>query len=185
MALGSPLTPTHTGPALSAHNTHATQLAFLAECKKRAAAHKRDAALSERERQARVASVKLAVLGAAPFDGARYFLWAWSRHPNYCFEWCGWACFSLAAAPSAARRVVGGGPLAALAAAALLLSPLRLFYDCLVHWTGAAPAEAASVKKRPGYAAYQKRVNVLFPITLPLVDHCRLAGWPLAAAALE
>ena len=34
---------------------------------------------------------------------------------------------------------------------------------CLVHYTGAFPAEFYSVKSRPGYKSYQSRVNMFMP----------------------
>lgn len=54
----------------------------------------------------------------------------------------------------------------------------RLLYDCLVHWTGAGPAEHFSVKKRPSYSEYQSHVRCFFPFPLPFIDHHCLPGWP-------
>ena len=36
-------------------------------------------------------------------------------------------------------------------------------YQCLVNYTGAAPAEFYSAQKRPDYARYQKMVNMFVP----------------------
>ena len=36
-------------------------------------------------------------------------------------------------------------------------------YLCLVHYTGAVPAEFYSIKSRPGYKSYQQRVNMFIP----------------------
>merc|ERR1711971_986348 len=65
-------------------------------------------------------------------------LWRYSRHPNYFCEW-----------------MVGlsGG----------LLFVIHAMYQCLVNYTGAVPAEFYSIKKRPAYADYQRRVNMFFP----------------------
>ena len=38
-----------------------------------------------------------------------------------------------------------------------------VMYQCLVHYTGAAPAEYYSLKSRPGYRSYQQRVNMFIP----------------------
>ena len=38
-----------------------------------------------------------------------------------------------------------------------------VMYQCLVHYTGATPAEYFSSKSRPGYAQYQARVNMFIP----------------------
>ena len=44
-----------------------------------------------------------------------------------------------------------------------LFSISWMMYTCLVHYTGAAPAEYYSVKKRPDYVKYQKTVNMFIP----------------------
>ena len=44
-----------------------------------------------------------------------------------------------------------------------LVNVSRMMYHCLVHYTGAAPAEYYSVQKRPDYLTYQKTVNMFFP----------------------
>ena len=36
-------------------------------------------------------------------------------------------------------------------------------YLCLTWWTGAIPAEFYSLRKRPAYAEYVKRVPMLIP----------------------
>jgi steroid 5-alpha reductase family enzyme len=38
-----------------------------------------------------------------------------------------------------------------------------MLYITLVYLTGAIPAEYYSVKKRPGYKAYQEQTNRFFP----------------------
>merc|ERR1712176_250338 len=54
----------------------------------------------------------------------------------------------------------------------------RIFYDCLMYWTGAEPAEHFSLQRRPLYRSYQKRTRVFFPVNLPWFNHQREAGWP-------
>jgi hypothetical protein len=55
----------------------------------------------------------------------------------------------------------------------------RIFYDCLVYWTGAAPAESRSIKRRKDFREFQQTTNVLIPINLPWINHHRTPGWPL------
>ena len=57
---------------------------------------------------------------------------------------------------------------------------LRFFYDCLLHWTGAEPAEHFSVLRRERYRDYQRSTRVLWPFEAPLVDHGRRENWPRA-----
>ena len=66
----------------------------------------------------------------------------------------------------------------------LLYFTSRTFYDCLIWWTGSAPAEARSVLRRPAYRQYQATTNVFFPISVPGVDHHRTPGWPDAGLDL-
>ena len=118
------------------------------------------------------------VLGHPPYDGKEYWLWARSRHPNYFFEWCCWVSLTIAALPSFGRL---DAPIAAKLgyALALYLTP-RTFYYCLVHWTGAEPAEHFSVLRRERYREYQRSTRVLWPFEAPLVDHGRRENWPRA-----
>lgn len=81
-------------------------------------------------------------------------LWAYSRHPNYFFEWLGWFAYALIAFN------IGGGywwwPLA-------LLAPLMMYW-LLVYASGIPPLEAHMLRSRGAkFRAYQKRVNALFP----------------------
>lgn len=79
-------------------------------------------------------------------------LWAYSRHPNYFFEWLGWVAFPVIA-------VSTGHPwgLAALAAPALM-------YVLLVHVSGIPPLEAHMRRSRgAAFDAYCARVNAFFP----------------------
>ncbi|MBW8734751.1 MAG: DUF1295 domain-containing protein [Asticcacaulis sp.] len=81
-------------------------------------------------------------------------LWAWSRHPNYFFEWLGWCAWAIVAID-----LSGGYPWgwAALGAPALM-------YGLLVHVSGVPPLEAHMLKSRGDrFRAYQARVNTFFP----------------------
>jgi len=125
--------------------------------------------------------LKSSVLGHAPFDGKEYSLWTRCRHPNYFGEWMCWNGFILSAIPSLVR--LDEPLLTKFGLAVALFFVSRTFYDCLNYWTGAEPAEFFSSQKRPAYRDYQKRVRVFFPFEMPLVDHCRMAGWPQAGQA--
>eukprot|EP00933_Yihiella_yeosuensis_P059570 TRINITY_DN609_c4_g1_i1.p1 TRINITY_DN609_c4_g1~~TRINITY_DN609_c4_g1_i1.p1 ORF type:complete len:366 (+),score=48.64 TRINITY_DN609_c4_g1_i1:156-1100(+) len=148
--------------------------------------------------------VDMTALNLGKLDGKKYFLWRWCRHPNYFGEWCCWLSLSFATLPSLLRlllattvsegrknsssvpQLVAQESVVTVAFTALLLllsSAVvymipRVFYDCLVHWTGAGPAEHFSAPKRPEYKEYQKQVRCFFPFELPSVDHHRERGWP-------
>lgn len=117
-----------------------------------------------------------AVLGYGAY--AKYSLWRRSRHPNYFCEWMSWNALLLATTPSV-LDLLRAQPVPAGAGGLLaVVGTSRLLYDCLVHWTGAAAAEARSVARRPDYRAYQERTRAFFPFEVPFVDHHREAGWP-------
>jgi steroid 5-alpha reductase family enzyme len=79
-------------------------------------------------------------------------LWAWSRHPNYFFEWFGWLAYPLIAFDPARPWT-----LAALAAPAAM-------YLVLTRGSGVPPLEAAMLASRgEAYRAYQARTNAFFP----------------------
>jgi steroid 5-alpha reductase family enzyme len=78
-------------------------------------------------------------------------LWRYSRHPNYFFQWMGWNALALVAAPGSGALVL-----------ALLGAPIFMLWT-LVHWTGIKPSEHYSVRKRPGYAEYQRTTNSFVP----------------------
>jgi steroid 5-alpha reductase family enzyme len=78
-------------------------------------------------------------------------LWAWSRHPNYFFEWCVWlgyAVYGLAFAPWG---------LVALGGQALILGSI-------FGVTGIPPAEDQAIRsKGEAYREYQRRVSKFIP----------------------
>ncbi|MDW3194534.1 MAG: DUF1295 domain-containing protein [Cytophagales bacterium] len=90
-------------------------------------------------------------------------LWKYSRHPNYFGEWMVWNGLIIASIPSAIyfygqeSSWIWGFLIAGLVFIA------RLMYLTLVYYTGAVPSEYYSLKKRPGYADYQKQTNRFFP----------------------
>ena len=78
--------------------------------------------------------------------------WAWSRHPNYFFEWLGWLGFPLLAIDAG----YGWGWLA-LAAPAWM-------YVLLVHISGVPPLEESMRRSRgAAFDAYASRVNAFWP----------------------
>lgn len=83
-------------------------------------------------------------------------LWAWSRHPNYVFEWLHWWTYPLLAL---------GAPWAALA----LIGPAFMYW-LLVHVSGIPPLEAQMLRSRgEAYRAYQQRVSAFLPLPKGLV----------------
>lgn len=77
-------------------------------------------------------------------------LWAWSRHPNYFFEWLHWFAYPLLAI---------GAEHAWLA----LIGPL-LMWLFLYRLTGIPYTEAQALRSRgEDYRAYQREVNALIP----------------------
>jgi steroid 5-alpha reductase family enzyme len=150
------------------------KLVFLSDCKKMAKT------LSSVEKD----QLKLSVLGyTKPFNSEKYWLWTKCRHPNYFFEWVAWIGFAVIGLGSIATKedwLKGGeGALMSVLLSATLLLMLRFFYDCLVYWTGAAPAEQQSVRKRPDYQFYQGSTRVFFPfhVSSVLVDHHMTQNW--------
>ncbi len=79
-------------------------------------------------------------------------LWAWSRHPNYFFEWVSWLAYPLMA--------IGlDYPMGWFS----LSGPL-IMYWLLVHVSGAPPLEEHLKRSRPeAFAVYAKRVSVFWP----------------------
>lgn len=82
-------------------------------------------------------------------------LWAWSRHPNYFFEWLGWLAY-----PVIAISLTGGWWPGWLA----LIGPL-LMYWLLVHVSGIPPLEAHMLKSRgEAFRTYMARTSAFFPL---------------------
>ncbi len=81
-------------------------------------------------------------------------LWAWSRHPNYFFEWLGWVAY-----PVIAISFMGGWWQGWLA----LIGPV-LMYWLLVHVSGIPPLEKHMLKSRgDAFKAYMARTSAFFP----------------------
>jgi steroid 5-alpha reductase family enzyme len=77
-------------------------------------------------------------------------LWAWSRHPNYFFEWLHWSSYALFAV---------GAPHAWLA----WIGPVLMFVF-LYRITGIPYAEAQALRSRgDDYRGYQREVSAFFP----------------------
>ena len=80
--------------------------------------------------------------------------WAWSRHPNYFFEWLSWLGYALLAVDPS-----GAWPQGWLA----FCGPL-LMYWLLAHVSGVPPLEKHMVASRgDAYRRYQARVSAFFP----------------------
>jgi steroid 5-alpha reductase family enzyme len=78
-------------------------------------------------------------------------LWAYSRHPNYFFEWTYWLAFPLFAV---------GHPYFVLAC----ISPAFLFYF-ITRVTGIPPTEAHLIRSKGDlYRQYQREVSPFFPV---------------------
>ncbi|KNC79268.1 hypothetical protein SARC_08330 [Sphaeroforma arctica JP610] len=136
------------------------------------------------------AVLKQAVLGYAPFDTPKYSLWTLSRHPNYLGELSCWFAFALMGLPTVLDYKTWMPQNEHWSVPFLLVGlwlVVRFFYDCLVYWTGAQPAEAGSVTRRPTYKEYQKVVPVMFPkaihMLVPFADHHMTPGWPVVEDA--
>jgi steroid 5-alpha reductase family enzyme len=80
--------------------------------------------------------------------------WAWSRHPNYFFQWLSWVGFAIIA-----LDFYGAWPQGWFA----LLAPVFIYW-LLAHVSGVPPLEKHMLVSRgAAYQAYQARVNVFFP----------------------
>jgi steroid 5-alpha reductase family enzyme len=144
--------------------------------------------------------IRTAVLGYTPYDTSQYWLWTKCRHPNYFFEWMCWNSFILMAIPSALDLLnVAVAPITITTTTTstycyyyycliaskvgiffILFYTSRIFYDCLLYWTGAEPAESRSVVRRPLFKRYQEKTNVFFPFSVPFFfNHHRTPGWPI------
>ena len=80
-------------------------------------------------------------------------LWAWSRHPNYFFQWLGWVAYPVIALDPS-RPVTF-----------LSLAAPAVMYGLLRPVSGVPPLEEAMLKSRGDlFRDYQKRVSVFFPL---------------------
>jgi steroid 5-alpha reductase family enzyme len=78
-------------------------------------------------------------------------LWAWSRHPNYFFEWLHWFTYLLLAVGSPRWWLALSGP---------VLMLLFLYRVSGIPWT-----EAQSLRSRGDeYRRYQREVSAFFPL---------------------
>jgi steroid 5-alpha reductase family enzyme len=81
-------------------------------------------------------------------------LWAWSRHPNYFFEWLGWLAYAVIAIGPAAASPWGW---------VALVGPAFMFV-LLRYVSGVPPTEAAMAASRGArFADYQARTSPFFP----------------------
>jgi steroid 5-alpha reductase family enzyme len=81
-------------------------------------------------------------------------LWAYSRHPNYFFEWLGWFAYVLIAFDETGAYL--WWPVALLAPA--------MMYWLLVYASGIPPLEQHMLRSRGArFRSYQRRVNAFFP----------------------
>lgn len=89
-------------------------------------------------------------------------LWAWSRHPNYFFEWLGWMAYAMIAIGPTGER-----PLSWIA----LIGPAFMFV-LLRFVSGVPPTEAAMARSRGAtFAHYQARVSAFFPLPPRTTQH--------------
>lgn len=104
-----------------------------------------------------VADRQLAAFKAEPAnrgDVCDRGLWAWSRHPNYFFEWLAWCAW-----PVFAISFNGAWPWGWLA----LTGPAYIYW-LLTHVSGVPLLEAHMKRTRPeAFAAYAARTSVFFP----------------------
>jgi len=81
-------------------------------------------------------------------------LWGLSRHPNYFFEWLGWAAYAL----------IAMGPAGTFGWGWLALTGPAFMYLLLVHVSGIPPLEAHMLRSRgDAFRAYQSRVSAFWP----------------------
>lgn len=80
-------------------------------------------------------------------------LWAWSRHPNYFFQWLGWLAYPVIALDPA-QPVTW-----------LSLAAPAVMYGLLRYISGVPPLEAAMLESRGDkFRDYQRRVSVFVPL---------------------
>lgn len=80
-------------------------------------------------------------------------LWAWSRHPNYFFQWLGWLAYPVIALDPS-RPITW-----------LSLAGPAVMFGLLRYVSGVPPLEEAMLKSRGDlFRDYQTRVSVFFPL---------------------
>jgi len=80
-------------------------------------------------------------------------LWAWSRHPNYFFQWLGWLAYPIIALDPAQPMTW------------LSLAAPAVMYGLLRYVSGVPPLEDAMLRSRGDtFRDYQRRVSVFFPL---------------------
>jgi len=103
-----------------------------------------------------VADQQMAVFRRRPSNRGKVAdtgLWAWSRHPNYFFEWMVWLAWPMMALQPGD------------AASWLTLPAPLLMWWLLNHVSGVPMLEAQMLKSRPeAYRAYQARVSRFLPL---------------------
>lgn len=84
-------------------------------------------------------------------------LWAWSRHPNYFFEWCHWLGYPIIGVPLLLSGQWGAWVFLWLGAVVMLLLLLRM--------TGIPYTEKQALRSRgEDYARYQREVSAFVPL---------------------
>ncbi len=82
-------------------------------------------------------------------------LWAWSRHPNYFFDWLFWV-----GVPVVAIDISGHNPYGWLS----LVAPICMYW-VLVYVSGIPPLEAHMLLSRgEAFREYQRRTSAFFPV---------------------
>lgn len=82
-------------------------------------------------------------------------LWAWSRHPNYFFQWLGWCAYPLLAVDTAGQYPWGYAALGA---------PLCMYW-LLTRISGIPPLEEHMLETRgDAFRRYQARTSAFFPL---------------------
>jgi steroid 5-alpha reductase family enzyme len=80
-------------------------------------------------------------------------LWAWSRHPNYFFEWLGWLAYPILAIDFSVGYGWGYSAVS---------GPIFMYW-LLAHVSGVPPLEAQMIKSRgAAFRAYQARTSAFF-----------------------
>lgn len=79
-------------------------------------------------------------------------LWAWSRHPNYFFEWCVWLGYAVYGLAFGAWGLIA-------------LVPQAIILGSIFGVTGIPPTENQAIRsKGDAYREYQKRVSRFIPM---------------------